>query len=124
MAEHSMCQPGRPGPHGDSQDASSKSGLLRLQEGEVALIALQRGFSSWAIISSSFAPDSRAVVGKARNTRSRRPRWATYARSLFDERLDEAHDLLDRLRRTRFDVGPSEPKSVRILEEPRRRALG
>ena len=38
MAEHSMCQPGRPGPHGLSQDGSP--GLAALPQGEVAGIAL------------------------------------------------------------------------------------
>ena len=41
MAEHSICQPGRPGPQGLSQDGSP--GLDALPEGEVARVPLRRG---------------------------------------------------------------------------------
>ena len=40
MAEHSMCQPGRPRPHGDSHEVSSPS-LCAFPEREVAGIFLQ-----------------------------------------------------------------------------------
>ena len=40
IAEHSMCQPGRPEPHGDSH-ARVLVRLLRLPEGEVTLIPLE-----------------------------------------------------------------------------------
>jgi hypothetical protein len=40
MAEHSMCQPGRPAPHGDGHDATRARRLAALPEGEVARVAL------------------------------------------------------------------------------------
>ena len=42
MAEHSMCQPGRPGPHGESQLVSSPS-LVDLPEREVERVLLAVG---------------------------------------------------------------------------------
>ena len=41
MAEHSMCQPGRPGPQGLSHDGSP--GLAALPQGEVGRRALALG---------------------------------------------------------------------------------
>ena len=97
-------------------------GLLRLPEGEVALIALQR-----ALLLGDHLLELRSrqpsVVRKARNLEVDVP-VGDVREVLVHEQLDEADDLLDRLRRTRFDVGPSEPKIVRVHEEPRRRALG
>ena len=44
IAEHSMCQPGRPGPHGLGHDALSRlGGLAALPQGEVARVALAAG---------------------------------------------------------------------------------
>ncbi len=56
IAEHSMCQPGRPAPHGDAQDVSSL-GLLAFQRAKSRWSSF-RSLGSWATMSSSFAPES------------------------------------------------------------------
>ena len=54
MAEHSMCQPGRPLPHGESQDGSP--GLAAFQS------AKSSGFSLMSLTSMR-APDCRSSIG-------------------------------------------------------------
>ena len=56
MAEHSMCQPGRPGPHGDSHDVSSCP-FVAFQSAKSRWSAF-RSLGSWATMSSSLAPES------------------------------------------------------------------
>ncbi len=57
MAEHSMCQPGRPGPQGDSHQVSSSS-LRPFQSAKSSGDSLP-GPGSWGSISSRRRPESR-----------------------------------------------------------------
>ena len=63
MAEHSMCHPGRPRPHGESH-ARVLARLVRLPEREVALVFLQR-VRLLLLDSSGFCAREPPVVGKA-----------------------------------------------------------
>ena len=56
MAEHSMCQPGRPDPQGEGQKVSS-FGFVAFQRAKSRWSSF-RSLGSWATMSSSLAPDS------------------------------------------------------------------
>ena len=106
MAEHSMCQPGRPGPTEIPRTrprAASETSRGRSRA--------DRASARSPPGRSSPRPRSRqpSVVGKARFEVD--VPVGDVREILVHEQLDEADDLLDRLRRARFDVGPSEPRS-------------
>ena len=110
-----MCQPGRPGPHGESQAASS-FGFCAFQS------AKSRGSSfsslgSWATIVVELRAGQPAVV--------REPRYPEvdvalgHVRQIAREQfLDERDDLGHRLGGTRLDVRPAQPEPVGVLHEP------
>ena len=121
IAEHSMCQPGRPGPQGESHSVSS-----------CAFVAFQRAKSrgssfrslgSWAIISSGCAPESEPYVGIGRHAEVD-VAAGLVGEPAVDQLADESDDLRDDLGRARLDVRPAEPELVGVLDVPLRRLLG
>ena len=71
MAEHSRCQPGRPRPQGENQDAvSGSSGLWPFQRAKSRGSRLPRGSASAAAsISSMFCRDSDPYDGQERTSK-------------------------------------------------------
>ena len=69
MAEHSRCQPGRPGPHGVGQDGSP--GLAPFQSAKSSGSRLGRSSSTFsvAIIASGRCPDSSPYDGSERTSK-------------------------------------------------------
>ena len=76
IAEHSMCQPGRPGPQGESQAASSCS-FCDFQRAKSRWSRFS-SLVSWATMSSSRAPESRPYSGNPATLKYTSP-FATYA---------------------------------------------
>ncbi len=62
MAEHSMCQPGRPGPQGDSHEVSSPS-FVAFQSAKSRGSSFS-GFGSWSSTWSGRWPESAPYDGK------------------------------------------------------------
>ena len=116
IAEHSICQPGRPGPHGRSQAVSSP-GFLRLPEREVERVlleALRPGLLALVHLVRVSVREL-AVVVEAPDAEVHVAARLVGELSL-DQRLDELDDLGHRLGRERFRVGTSDPEQVRVLE--------
>ena len=63
MAEHSMCQPGRPGPHGLSHERLARLGALPQREVERALLVLAHLDARAGLQVVDALPGERAVVG-------------------------------------------------------------
>ena len=118
IAEHSMCQPGRPGPQGESQRGVLAL-LVRLPEREVERVLLERcrpgllalvhlvrvAVGELAVAVEAAHPEvdvAAALVGVA----------------ALDQGLDQGDDLRDRLRGERLGVGTAEAEPRRC---PRRR---
>jgi hypothetical protein len=70
IAEHSMCQPGRPSPHGDGQAGSSSQ--RRLPEDEVEGVAQPRVVGIPAPLGGEFDHVLVAVAGESTKARKRR----------------------------------------------------
>ena len=122
ITEHSMCQPGRPRPHG-RVPPRVLARLVRLPEREVARILLARVRLLLLHLVRPLAREL-AVVGVARgrgSRRRRRPRTRSRARRA---RSMNATMLGIDLARLRQVVGPAEAERVRVLEVPLRRARG
>ena len=110
IAEHSMCQPGRPGPQGESQEVSS-SGLW----------AFQRAKSSGSSLSEADPASSPWSMSSVRRLESLP--YSAIAADLevdvaarlvgvagVDQLGDQLQDLADRLGRQRLGVGAAEPE--------------
>ncbi len=115
IAEHSMCQPGRPRPQGESQAVSSP-GFCAFQSAKSSGSRLRSAPSTpspWSICSTCWceiSPVARVASGP-RSTRRRRPH--THGpRSI--SRCDQLDDLADRLARQRLVVGPPEPERIGV----------
>ena len=65
IAEHSMCQPGRPSPQGEGHEVSS-CGFVAFQRAKSRGSSF-RSLGSWATMSSGFAPESEPYSGQARD---------------------------------------------------------
>ena len=120
IAEHSMCQPGRPRPHGEFQEVSSPS-FFAFQS------AKSRGssffsFGSCSSSSSGSLPGQLPVVLEARDAE------VDVAVDLvgvlaLDQLLDELDDHRHVLRDLRQLVRHAEPERLRVLEVPLGRLL-
>ena len=118
MTEHSMCQPGRPRPHGESHDVSSpacspsraRSRGVLLERVRLLLLDLVGPLASRPY------PGSRAT--KVHVTFDRVRVLA------LDELLDEADDLGNHLARLGLVVGHPQAEAAGVLEVPRRHPLG
>ena len=116
IAEHSMCQPGRPRPQGDSHHVSSP-GLFAFQSAKSRGSSLSGFARSCSSTWSGRWPESGAVLGIAADAEVDvavgRVRVA-----VADQLLDQRDDLGDRLGRLRLEVGPAEPEQVGVLQVP------
>ena len=115
ITEHSMCQPGRPRPHGESHDVSSP-GLFAFQSAKSRGSSLS-GFGSCS--SHLVRPLARelAVVREARDAEVD-VAVDLVREAALDQLLDERDDPGDRLGRLRQVVGHAEPERVGVLEVP------
>ena len=116
IAEHSMCQPGRPRPQGASHAVSS-NGFCAFQSAKSSGSSLRRRPRR-----PRPGPSRRRRGARARRTRAasargsrrrRRPRRRARARAA---RAISATISLDHLRRQRLVVGPAEPEPVRVVD--------
>ena len=118
-----MCQPGRPRPHGRVPPRVLGRRLVRLPEGEVARILLERARLLALLDLVGLLAREPAVVGEARD-----PEVDVAAGRVgvpgIDQLLDEVHDLRDALGRLRQVVGHAEAEVARVLEVPLGRARG
>ncbi len=119
IAEHSMCQPGRPSPQGEGQDVSS-SGLRAFQSAKSSRSSL-----SWAVPGLlALVHLVRIAVGELAVAVEAPDAEVDVAAGLvgvagLDQRLDQRDDLGDRLGRERLRVRPPEPEAVGVLDVER-----
>ncbi len=86
MAEHSMCQPGRPTPKSESHLASAGSSAFALfhrTKSSGSFLLPETPTRSPARNSSRLLPDSRPYSGKARTEKFTSPESSRYASLLF-----------------------------------------
>ena len=110
-----MCQPGRPRPHGDSQDVSSPS--------FVVFQSAKSRTSSFSGLGSSLLDLIEPVAGEGAVAREARdPEVDVPARLVgmtgVDQLLDQRDDLRDRLRRERLLVRHLEAERSGVLQVP------
>ena len=118
IAEHSMCQPGRPRPQGESHDVSSP-GLFAFQSAKSRGSSLQRVRLLLLDLVGPLAGE-RAVLGEARDAEVD-VALGLVGVARVDQLLDQRDDLGDRLGRLRLtSSGISSPKRSRVLEVPLR----
>ena len=115
-----MCQPGRPGPHGESHFVSSWA--LCAFQSEVKRIFLQvTGLLGDHLV--GVGSGQSAVLGESSdsvvNVTTR-----LVGEPTVDELGDQGDDLRNRLGRQRLDVRPLEPEVGGVVEVPARRLLG
>ncbi len=118
IAEHSMCQPGRPSPQGESQ-ARVLARLARLPEREVERVLLELGAAGLLALVHlvGVAVRELAVAVEAADPEVDVTPGLVGVPAL-DQRLDQRDDLGDRLGRQRLGVGAAEAERARC---PRRR---
>ncbi len=118
IAEHSMCQPGRPGPIAVSHDGSP--GFGRLPQREVADVVLA------VFVGLDPLPDPEALGIEAGQDAVGRPRRdpeedravvGPVGVAAFEQRLDEGHDLVDVAGRARQDIRGRHPERRRVGQE-------
>ena len=116
IAEHSMCQPGRPRPQGESHEVSSP-GLFAFQSAKSRGSSL-RGFGSCSSTWSARWPREPAVVREAGDAEV--DVAARLVREAGGDQLLDHRDLVgDRLRRRVGSTsGRPSPRSARVLEVP------
>ena len=119
IAEHSMCQPGRPRPHGESH--------ARVLPGFVAFQSAKSRGSFFSALGSSSAASRPAVAAELPVVRVARDAEVDVAVdgvgvALVDEPLDQRDDLRHRLGDLRHVVGPAEPEAADVLDVPLARA--
>ena len=114
IAEHSMCQPGRPRPHGESH-ARVLALLVRLPEREVERVLLEVGaLDALALVHLvDVAARQRAVVGERAHAEVDVAAGRVGVPAL-DQRADQVEDRLDVLGRQRLVVGPAEPEPLGV----------
>ena len=116
IAEHSMCQPGRPRPHGESHDVSSPS-LCAFQSAKSSGSSFRSAPSTpspWSIWSTS-RRDSSPYSGSVRTRKYTSPPAGVGVAALH-QRADQVEDRLDVLGRQRLVVGPAEPEPLGVGE--------
>ena len=70
IAEHSMCQPGRPGPHGSGQEGSPGfAAFHRAKSSAIALALVHVHARAGESSSSRFLPESLPYRGKRRTSK-------------------------------------------------------
>ncbi len=113
MAEHSMCQPGRPRPHGLSQEGSP--GLADFQRAKSRGSRLRSSTSTRAPASSSsrFFPESLPYAGKRATSKYTSPS-TTYATSRGQQTLDQADHLRDVVGGLGLHVGRENPQRLHV----------
>ena len=114
IAEHSMCQPGRPLPQGESQEVSSPS-FWPFQSAKSRRVLLERsGPRLLALIHLVGVPVGELAVA----VEAPHPEVDVAVRlvgvPLLDQRLDQGDDLGDRLRRQRLGVRAAQPEGVGV----------
>ena len=125
IAEHSMCQPGRPGP--DRGLERRLAGFGALPEGEVADVVLA------VLVGLDPLPDPQplrvesrqsAIGGPRRDPVEDRAALRPVGVTTLEERRDERDDLVDVACGARHDVRGRHPKARRVGQERREVALG
>ena len=117
IAEHSMCHPGRPRPHGESH-AGVLVGLVRLPQREVERVALER----LLLVGLALVPrleilepavGELAVLVEAAHAEVH-VASARIGVAALDQALDQVDDLADRLARERLAVGAPQREPVGV----------
>ena len=113
IAEHSMCQPGRPRPHGESHAVSS-IGFVAFQSAKSSGSSLRRGaLEALALVHVvDVAVRERAVLGQRAHAEVDVALGLVGVAAL-DQRLDQRDDLRHHLRRLRLEVRAPEPEPLR-----------
>ena len=120
IAEHSMCQPGRPSPQGDSH-AGVLALLARLPEREVLRRLLQLGgVVALALLHLLQRAVRELAVARRTTRRGSTRRRRARRRARLDQVLDQPDDRADRLGRLRLGVGAPEAEPVGVLHVARR----
>ena len=114
IAEHSMCQPGRPSPHGEGQAVSSSS-FSPFQSAKSSGVLLARGaLDALALVHLvDRAVRQLAVLGQRAHAEVDVAVDRVGVPAL-DEVGDQGHDRLDVLRGQRLVVGPAEAEALGV----------
>ena len=120
IAEHSMCQPGRPGPISVSHDGSPGLGPFHRAKSRTSSLPYSSASTrSPTRIASGIEPGEAAV----RRPRGDPEEHAAVVRAVgvaaVEQRLDERRDLRDVAGRPRQGVGRRHPDGGGVGEEPR-----
>ena len=125
IAEHSMCQPGRPGPIAVSHDGSPGFGALPQREVADVVLAVLVALDPLADPLALRVEAGQPAVGRPRgDPEEDRAVVGPVGVAALEERLDQRDDLVDVIGRPRQDVGRVIRRAAASSRKRREVALG